>query len=163
MFSQTRLRLRWVKLLWLMWPSASISCWAVLHRWDLCWYHTVKNSCGGEKGLKCSHVLAKWGDRAVRRREMQTAIVNKSCAKRNSLRSLMKGDYLTGCVMEGGKMTSQMSCKGVMLIPGTTHIFLVAPKNMQTFWSGLCGTSMITNRTGLKKLQGAGSWSYAST
>lgn len=41
-----------------------------------------------------------------------------------------------------------------MLMPGTTDIRLVAPKNMQghkNFWSDLCGKSMIINRT--KKLQ----------
>lgn len=50
-----------------------------------------------------------------------------------------------------------------MLILGTTHICLVAPKNIQghkNLFEGLCGKSMITNRTGLKKLQGASSWNY---
>lgn len=54
-------------------------------------------------------MFAKQEDRAVGgRREMQTVVVKRSCARRSCLHSLEKGDYLSRCVIEGGKMTSKM-------------------------------------------------------
>ena len=54
-----------------------------------------------------------------------------------------------------------------MLIPGTTHICLVAPKNVQghkkNFLKWFMWLKHDYKQDRIKKLQGASSWSYAST
>lgn len=96
---------------------------------------------------------------------MQTVVVKRSCAGRSCLHSLEgeKGDYLSRCVIEGGRITSKM---WLIMLPmqwsyasyrNNTHWvwqLLRRCKVIKYFKSGLCGKSRIYKQNWIGKAPG---------